>query len=207
MEDARKSSRVTTKRGYTAWSSGTSSFKILSVSSSASRVWIVRGFYSQAEIQEDMLHMDLSTFQPRQPLSAADLFHSSLNYIPPTIRREISKTFYVGFSPSSTPLLTPSKHPTAYRRLRRSLKPRWILTPVPSTFVLGKGGGWSISLMRGYCEGLVESWGWGVCHEEGGKGGKLGYRKLERCANDLKFGGGGLGVGIRNRWCGGVLFG
>ena len=52
--------------------------------------------------------------------------------------------------------------------------------------------------MRGYCEGLVESWGWGVCHEEGGKGGKLGYRKLERCANDLKFGGGELGVGIRN---------
>ena len=135
MEDARKSSRVTTKRGYTAWSSGTSSFKILSVSSSASRVWIVRGFYSQAEIQEDMLHMDLSTFQPRQPLSAADLFHSSPHHPTRDIQNLLRRIFTI-FDAIAHALKASNGIPTPHAVIEAAMD----INTSAVHFCLGKGG-------------------------------------------------------------------
>ncbi|KAF8879186.1 hypothetical protein CPB84DRAFT_1828452 [Gymnopilus junonius] len=50
----------------------------------------------QAAQQYDMLRDDVDAFKSPRPVSYSDLMHSAFEYIPPAIRREICKTFYVG---------------------------------------------------------------------------------------------------------------
>ncbi|CAA7262592.1 unnamed protein product [Cyclocybe aegerita] len=52
---------------------------------------------AQADIQYDMLHMDIYLFKSNLPVTAVELLHVALDYIPPTVRRQIHKTFYIGF--------------------------------------------------------------------------------------------------------------
>jgi hypothetical protein len=124
-----------------------------------------------------MLRMDLSAFKPAKPSPPPSAStHYSITSPPPS-NAKIYKSFYTSFYSSSlTSPLTSSKHTAGYPCFTRSSKPRWILTPVPSTFILGKGGRRSvldatvdIASEDGRFEDTFD-------HEEGEKEGELGYR-------------------------------
>ncbi|KIM49897.1 hypothetical protein M413DRAFT_439023, partial [Hebeloma cylindrosporum] len=158
---------------------------------------------AQSELQADMLRQEESSFKPRQPLSASELFHSSLDYLPVPLQREIYKSFYVGFytifDGISRILRTPNAIPTpqAVRTAALDIDPRAV------SFYLGKGG--QVEYVLDATVDISKeqsSLGYGTFEEtfdvdeseEGEEG--LGYRKLVKCANDLEFGGVRLGVGL-----------
>jgi hypothetical protein len=147
--------------------------------------------------------MDLDSFQPHQPLSASSLVHSSLDYIPPTVRRVIYKTFYIGFftifDAIAHVLKTPNGIPTPPAVMQAAMD----IHASAVQFYLGKGGRVEYVL-----DGTVDiareqsSVGDGTFEEtfdcDAGEDGKpLGFKELERCANDLEFAGVRLGVGLR----------
>ena len=149
-----------------------------------------------------MLDMELSSFKPRQPLSAAELLHPALEYLPPALQREIYKTFYIGFSTIfdaiAHVLRTPTGIPTPHAVMQAAMD----IEPSAVNFYLGKGGkveyvlDATVNIAREQSclgDGTFEDT---FDHEEGEEGGDLGYRKLVRCANDLEFVGVRLGVGI-----------
>ncbi|KAF8879191.1 hypothetical protein CPB84DRAFT_1793501 [Gymnopilus junonius] len=52
---------------------------------------------AQAGIQYDMLKTDMDAFtSPHRPVSYLEIIHSTFDYIPPAIRKEIYESFYVG---------------------------------------------------------------------------------------------------------------
>ncbi|KIM45702.1 hypothetical protein M413DRAFT_24844 [Hebeloma cylindrosporum] len=128
---------------------------------------------AQSEIQGDMLRMDDTMFTPRQPLSASDLFHPALEYLPTPLQRQIYKTFYIGFY-------------TLFDGIAHILRiPNAIPTPqavIAAAFDINPGAS---SLGDGVFEETFD-----VDESE------LGFRKLVRCANDLEFGAVRLGVGL-----------
>lgn len=151
-----------------------------------------------------MLRMDLSSFKPYQPLSAFELLHCAFDYIPPAIRREIYKTFYIGFytifEAISHVLKTPGI-PTPQAVVAAALE----LNARAVQFYLAKGGKVEYALDATVDSAREQSsLGDGTfeetfdCDEEEG-GGRLGYRKLRMCGNDLGFEvvrwGVGLGTG------------
>jgi hypothetical protein len=148
-----------------------------------------------------MLRMDLSTFRPAQLLSTSNLFHPALGYIPPTLRRQ-KKPFYIGVSTIldgiAHVLKTPSGIPTPEAVMTAAMD----INAGAVQFYMGKGGRveYVLDAVVDVAKG-ESSLGDGTFedtfdHEEGEEGGQLGYKKLERCANDLEFGGVRLGVGI-----------
>ena len=149
-----------------------------------------------------MLDMELSSFKPRQPLSASELLHSALEYLPSTLQREIYKTFYVGFSTIFDAIAQVLKTPTGIPTPHVVIQAAMDIDPSAVHFYLGKGGKVEYVLdamvniareQSSLGDGTFEDT---FDHEEGEEGGDLGYRKLVRCANDLEFGGVRLGVGI-----------
>lgn len=170
---------------------------------------------AQAEIQHDMLRMELSSFKPREPLSASDLMYSTLDYIPPALRQEIYMTFYIGFftifDAIAYVLKTPGiSTPQAVMAAALELNARAV------QFYLAKGGKVEYvldatvdiareqsSLGDGTFEETFD------CDEGPGDSkeddGELRYRELGVCGNDLEFGivrrglgiGPGAGAGVR----------
>lgn len=147
--------------------------------------------------------MGLSTFKPRQPLSASELIHPALDYIPSTVRRQ-NKTFYIGvftiFNAIAQILKTPSI-PTPQAVVAVAL----VFNAEAVQFCLDKGGKVEyvldamVDVARG--ESCLGDGTFEDTFDQEGEGGKLGYRGLERCVNDMEFGGVGLGVGIGEaRW-------
>jgi hypothetical protein len=143
--------------------------------------------------------MDLSLFKPHHPLSTSELYHSALEYIPPTVRREIYKTFFVGFY-------------TIFRAICNILEtPGQNRIPIPQVvlaeamaldaravqFYMGKGGKVEYvldatvdsakeqsSLGDGTFEETFEN---DVSEGEGGERNDAGYADLGKCSNDLEF--------------------
>ncbi|KIM34664.1 hypothetical protein M413DRAFT_450130 [Hebeloma cylindrosporum] len=158
---------------------------------------------AQSEIQGDMLRGFDSAFQLRRPLSASDLFHPVLYYLPKPLQAEIYKTFYVGFytlfDGISQILRTPNAIPTPQAVITAAFD----INPSAVEFYLRKGGKVEYVL-----DALVDtakqqsSLGDGtfgdmfdVGEAEDGEH-KLGYRKLVGCVNDLEFELVRLGVGL-----------
>ena len=141
-----------------------------------------------------MLDMELDSFEPRQALSAAELLHPALEYLPPALQREIYKTFYIGFSTIfdaiAHVLRAPGGIPTPHAVMQAALD----IEPSAVHFYLRKGGKVEYVLDATVNSAREESClGDGTFedtfdHEEGEEGGDLGYRKLVLCANDLEFG-------------------
>ena len=164
----------------------------------------VRYYLAQAEIQEDMLRMDLSTFKPQHPLSTSNLFHPALEYIPPNLRRQ-TKSFYIGVSALldaiAHVLKTPSGIPTPEAVITVAMN----INPGAVQVYLGKGGKVEYVLdavvdvakgESGLGDGTFEDT---FDYEEvdGQEDGEPArYKKLEKCANDLEFEDVRFGVGI-----------
>ena len=148
-----------------------------------------------------MLDMELDSFKPRQPLSAAELLHPALEYLPPALQHEIYKTFYIGFSTIFDAIAQVLKArggiPTPLAVIQAAMD----IEPSAVQFYLRKGGKVEYVLDATVNNAREESClGDGTFEDtfdhEGGEGGELGYRKLAKCANDLEFGAVRLGVGI-----------
>jgi len=145
--------------------------------------------------------MEIDVFKPRQPLPASELLFSTLDYVPPTIRHEIYKTFYIGFYTifdAIAEILKTPGIPTPQAVIAVAL----VLNTSAVQFYLNKGGevehvlDATVNIAKEQSnlgDGTFEET-FDVDEEEDVGG--LGYRKLERCANDLEFASVRLGVGI-----------
>lgn len=153
-----------------------------------------------------MLLMEVSSFTRGQPLTAFELMHFTLDYLPPTLRQRIFKTFYIGFCTifegvSHVLKRTPGGIPTPQAVLEAALD----LNAGAVHFYLGKGGKVEYVL-----EAILDiareqsSLGDGTfeetfdCDEEEEEvGRRLGYRELRACRNDLEFGVVRWSIGLR----------
>ena len=140
-----------------------------------------------------MLRVNLSTFKPCQPLSASELLHSALDYIPSTVRRQ-NKTFYTGVSAifdAIVQILKTPGIPTPQAVVAVAL----VLNAEAVQFYLDKGGKveYVLDAMVDVARG-ESPLGDGTFEED--EGVKIGHRRLERCVNDIEFGCVRLGIGI-----------
>ena len=152
-------------------------------------------YSAQAEIQHDMLRMDVPAFTRGQPLSSSDLTLFSLDYIPLALRQNIYKTFYIGYQTifeATSYVLKSLSIPTPQAVLNAALE----LNSSAVLFYLGKGGKVEYVLDAIVATAREQSsLGDGTFEEtfdcdEGDLGGeeRLGYRELGACRNDLEFG-------------------
>ena len=164
---------------------------ILDVGTDISPIFV--SYLAQSEIQHDTLRMETPSFKSRQPLSPFEFLPCALDYVPSAVRQEMYKTFYVGFytifDAISQVLKTPGI-PTPQAVMAEALQ----LDPRAVQFYLGKGGRVEYVLdaivntareQSNLGDGTFEETF--DCDEEEGGGGRLGYRKLVKCGNDLEF--------------------
>ncbi|KIM47235.1 hypothetical protein M413DRAFT_440719 [Hebeloma cylindrosporum] len=163
----------------------------------------------QSEIQGDMLREFDTLFQPRQPLSASELFNPVLFYLPKPLQRGIYKTFYIGFYTLFDGMAQILRTPNAIPTPQAVITAAFNINPSAVQFYLRKGGKVEYVL-----DALVDiakqqsSLGDGTfgdtfdVEEAEDAEHRLGYRKLVVCANDLEFGLVRLGVGLTmgGRW-------
>jgi len=161
-----------------------------------------------------MLSVDISVFKPHQPLSSSDFPHPALDYIPPAIRREIYKTFFVGFYTIFLAIYHILEAPGQGRipTLQAVLAEALALDARAVRFYLNKGGKVEYVLDATIDSAREQSsLGDGTFEEtfdhdesEGEDGDEegLGYAKLVKCSNDLEFGivRRNVGLGARVVW-------
>jgi len=137
--------------------------------------------------------MDLDLFKSHHPLSASEIFHGALDYIPQPLQREIYKSFYIEFY-------------TIFRAIRDILRTTEIPTPQAVLaealaldaravqFYLANGGKVEYALdatvniareQSNLGDGTFEETFEDEYDEEGEE---PGYAALEKCLNDLEFG-------------------
>ena len=153
-----------------------------------------------------MLLMELPLFTRGKPLSASELLYSSIDYVPPPLRQQIYKTFYIGFctifEAISLVLETPASGiPTPEAVMAAALE----LKASAVQFYLGKGGKVEYVLdavidiareQSNLGDGTFEdTFDRDEGEEEGGI--RHRYRELEACRNDLEFGIVRWNVGLR----------
>lgn len=153
-----------------------------------------------------MFLTDMPSFTRGQPLSASEFLHFAFDYIPPALRQEIYKAFYIGFhtifKAVSQVLKTPGI-PTPEAVMAAGLE----LDPGAVNFYLGKGGKVEYVLdaivdtareQSSLGDGTFEEtfdYDEGDSEEDGA--GRIGYRELRACRNDLEFGIVRWSVGLR----------
>lgn len=143
-----------------------------------------------------MLRMDLDLFTPHHPLSAYELFHSALDYIPEPLRCEIYKTFYIGFYTIFLAICNVFKTlriPTPQAVVAEALA----LDDRAVQFYMAKGGkveyvlDATVDIAREQSSlgdgTFEETFAHDESDEEGG-GGEARYTELGKCLNDLEFG-------------------
>lgn len=155
---------------------------------------------AQSEIQGDMLRGFDSAFQLRRPLSASDLFHPVLYYLPKPLQVEIYKTFYIGFYTLFDGISQILRTPDAIQTPQVVITAAFDINPSAVQFYFRKGGKVEYVL-----DALVDtakqqsSLGdgpFGDMFDVEEVGGEVGYRNFVGCANDLEFGLVRLGVGL-----------
>ena len=161
-----------------------------------SLMWDTLSFHlAQAALQKDNMSLDTSQFKSRHPLPFSEMFHAAFEYIPPSARCEVYKTYYIGFStvldaihqildaPGSQRIPTPQE----VYSMALCLDARAV------QFFIGKGG-----MMEYAIDATVDlakdqsSLGDGTFEETFDEdfdtgAGYTGYATLPKCSNDLEF--------------------
>ncbi|KDR66028.1 hypothetical protein GALMADRAFT_259860 [Galerina marginata CBS 339.88] len=154
---------------------------------------------TQAALQKDNMSFEIDYFKPRQPRSPSSLLCCGLDYIPPPIRREVYKSFYLGLYTVFLAIYDILERPGSVLTPKAVLAEALTLDAGCVQFFLNKGG-----RMEHVLDATVHmareqsSLGDGTFEEtfdvdpdadSEGEGGDCvrEFRAMPRCANDLAF--------------------